>query len=176
MSFETIKTKTIYQGRAFDVLQEDVRMPEGHISKLDVISHQGAVTILPIDANGDIVLIRQYRHPTGGFILELPAGTLEDDEPPEICAQREIREEIGMSAGSLQIIGQFFLAPGYSTEYMHVFLAQDIQPNPLPGDKDEYITVERIPVKQVNSMVESGKIQDGKTLAAFFLAQPYLDF
>ena len=96
-------------------------------------------------------------------------------ETPEACARREVREEIGMSAGRLEKIGEFYLAPGYSTEYMYVFLATELSPDPLQPDEDEFLSVESIPLEQLLRMAESGKIMDSKSLAALFLARPYLE-
>lgn len=175
MKYETIQSIKMYQGRAFSVRKDEVRLPNGVSTNLDIVEHVNAVTILPIDAEGQIWFVRQYRHPAGIELLELPAGTLEDGEDPTTCAHREIREEIGMGAGSLQKIGSYFLAPGYSTEYMFVYLARDLYPSNLPHDEDEYLTVVRHPLTRVFEWVRSGEIQDAKTLASLFLAQPFLD-
>jgi ADP-ribose pyrophosphatase len=118
--------------------------------------------------------VRQYRHAVARELLELPAGTLEAGEDIEACARREIREEIGMSAGKLQKIGEFYPAPGYSTECLYIYLASDLHPDPLPGDDDEFIQVERIPADQVITLAEGGSILDAKTLAALLLARAYL--
>jgi ADP-ribose pyrophosphatase len=104
-------------------------------------------------------------------LLELPAGTLSPDELPEHCALREIREETGFAAGKLVKIGEFYLAPGYSTEYMHLYLATDLHPDPLPGDEDEFITLERVPIRQAYQLALNGGLQDGKSLAALLLAR-----
>jgi ADP-ribose pyrophosphatase len=172
MSIEVINRNTIYHGRAFNVRRDEVRMQNQHTAYLDIIEHVGAVTILPLDNEGRILFIRQYRHATGQVLLELPAGTLDPAELPENCALREIREETGYAAGKLIKIGEFFLAPGYSTEYMHVFLASDLRPDPLPGDEDEFISLEPIPIQQAYDMALNGGLQDGKSLAALLLAQP----
>jgi len=174
MKFDTIHSQPIYQGRAFSVRKDQVRLPDGAETVLDIIEHNGAVTILPIDMQGKIWFVRQYRHAAGLEMLELPAGTLEPGEAPEICAQRETQEEIGMAAGKLQKIGAFYLAPGYSTEFMHIFLATDLTPDPLPGDIDEFLQVEQIPLEQIPALIQAGNIIDGKTLAVFQLAAPYL--
>jgi ADP-ribose pyrophosphatase len=141
---------------------------------LDIIEHVGAVTILPVDANGRILFVRQYRHAAGKELLELPAGTLEVGELPENCALREIREETGFAAGKLTKLGEFFLAPGYSTEYMVVYLASELHYDPLPGDQDEFITLLPIPVDQAYELALNGELQDGKSLAALLLARPHI--
>ena len=174
MSIEVINRNTIYHGRAFNVRRDEVRMQNQNTVYLDIIEHIGAVTILPLDNDGRILFIRQYRHATGKELLELPAGTLDPAELPENCALREIREETGYAAGKLIKIGEFFLAPGYSTEYMHVYLASDLRPDPLPGDEDEFISLEPIPIRQAYDMALNGELQDGKSLAALLLAQPMI--
>jgi ADP-ribose pyrophosphatase len=174
MPIEVINRNTIYHGRAFNVRRDEVRMQNQNTAYLDIIEHVGAVTILPLDNEGRILFIRQYRHATGKELLELPAGTLDPAEAPEKCALREIREETGYAAGKLIKIGEFFLAPGYSTEYMHVYLASELRPDPLPGDEDEFISLEPIPIQQAYDMALNGGLQDGKSLAALLLAQPMI--
>jgi ADP-ribose pyrophosphatase len=174
MKFELLESKTIFKGKVFNLRQDQVRMPDGKRTQLDIIDHPPAVTLVPVDAEDYIWFVRQYRHPTGGEILELPAGVMETDEAPEVCASREIREEIGMSAGGMRLIGEFYEVPGYSSEYMYVYLAWDLKPEPLQGDEDEFISVERIPIKQAYHMAENGEIKDAKTLAALLLAAPHL--
>jgi ADP-ribose pyrophosphatase len=170
MKFELIRSEQVYKGRAFDVHRDQVRTPDSQVVTLDVVSHVGAVTILPIDQDGQVWFVRQYRHPAGQILLELPAGTLEPGEDPETCARRELREEIGMGADQIEKLGEFFLAPGYSTEYMHIFLAQGLSPDPLPGDEDEFLSPVVFPVSQIKQIVRTGEIKDAKTLAALSLA------
>ena len=107
--------------------------------------------------------------------MELPAGTRDGEEPFEECAAREIREETGMEAGSLLKVGEFYLVPGYSTEFMAVFLATELKENPLQADEDEFLQVEKIPLKQAIEMAERGGIQDAKSLAALLLARPHVE-
>jgi ADP-ribose pyrophosphatase len=174
MIIETLHQETIYRGHAFNVRRDDVRFPNQHIAHLDIIEHVGAVTILPIDADGRILFVRQYRRATGKELLELPAGTLNTGEAPEICALREIREETGFAAGKLTRLGEFYLAPGYSTEYMFVYLATELHLDPLPGDLDEFITLEAIPIDRAYELALNGELQDGKSLAALLLARPHI--
>ncbi len=175
MVFDPIHSRPVYSGRAFEVRQDEVRLPNGRSTVLDIVYHAGSVAILPIDQEGLVWFVRQYRHAAGQSLLELPAGVLEAGETPEAGARREIREETGMAAGKLRKIGVFFLAPGYSTELMHVFLASDLRPDPLPGDEDEFLSVEKISLPKVFKMAYAEEILDSKTLALLMLAQPYLE-
>ena len=170
-SFDLINSEPIYHGKAFKVRRDTVRLPNGREARLDVVEHVGSVVMIPVDGDGNILFVRQYRHPTGLDLLELPAGTVHDSEPPEACAARETREETGMEAGHLEELGAFYLAPGYSTEYMYAFLATDLTPNPLPPDSDEFLRVEKIPVRQAMEMAERGELPDAKSLAALLLAR-----
>ena len=171
MGTELLSSETVFEGKVFDVRVDDVRLPNGHRTRIDLVIHAGAVTFIPLDGEGSIWFVRQYRHATGGHLLELPAGTLEPGEDPAATAARECREEIGMSAGKLEVLGGFYLAPGYSNEYMHVFLATDLKPDALERDADELIEVVKMPVSQIVAQIHSGTIQDAKTLAALHMAQ-----
>ncbi len=169
-AFKLIKSEPIFQGRTFALRRDTVHMPDGRDTRLDVVAHGGSVVMIPIDADGNILFVRQYRHPAGLELLELPAGTRDGPEPPEACAAREMREETGMAAGKLDLLGSFYLAPGYSTEFMHVYLATELTPSPLPADADEFLQVEKVPASQAMEMAKRGKIQDAKSLAAMLLA------
>jgi len=174
MPFEVIESQVVFSGRVFKVRKDKVRVTESRVSHLDVVEHRNSVTIVPLDNDGNLWFVRQYRHPVGGNLLELPAGVIEPEESAEECAYREIREETGMAAGKLREIGSFFLAPGYSTEYMYVFLATELDPDPLDADEDEFISIEKIPVEKALRMAKSGQIQDVKSIGSIFLAQPIL--
>ncbi len=170
-----ISSKIIFQGKVFDVHQDQIQLPDGEQHQIDLVQHLPAVTMLPVDENGQIRFVRQYRHPAEKYLLELPAGVMDSDELPEVSALRELREEIGMGAKNLERIGGFYLAPGYSTEYMHVFWASDLYASPLPGDPDERIEIIKIPIAQIKQTIETGGIQDAKSLSALFLAQERLN-
>ena len=174
MAFELLKSEIVYPGHAFTIRRDTLRLPDGREARLDIVEHVGSVIILPLDTNGQILFVRQYRHATGLDLLELPAGTLDKDEAPEACARREVREETGMAAGRLELLGGFYLAPGYSTEYMHVYLATGLFYDPLEADTEEFLSVERIPLAEALAMCERGEIPDAKSLAAFTLAREYL--
>lgn len=175
MPFELLRSEILMKGRAFTIRRDYLKTPDGRETKFDIVDHGGSVILLPIDGEGNLLFVRQYRHAAGVDLLELPAGTRDGDEPFEECAAREIREETGMEAGTLTHIGSFYLAPGYSTEYMGVFLATDLRHNPLEADDDEFLSVEKISIKQALEMAERGGMPDAKTLAALLLARPHLE-
>jgi len=174
MDFTILSRKTIYEGRVFDIQKVLVRLPDGREHEYDLVSHSGAVTLVPVDQDGNIWFVRQFRLGALQELLELPAGVMEKDEPPEISAGRELREEIGMAADELRQLGQFYMAAGYSSEYMYIYLATGLHSSPLEQDEDEFLQVQAIPVKQVYEMVHANQIHDGKTLAALLLAEPFL--
>jgi ADP-ribose pyrophosphatase len=174
MNFEELNSVTIFRGHVFAVRQEQVRLPNGRTVQLDIVAHPGAVVLVPVDEENTLWFVKQYRHAAGEVMLELPAGTIEPGEDLDVCAHRELREEIGMAAESMQKIGEFYIAPGYSTEFLTIYLATHLHPDPLPGDEDEFIQVERIPAAQALVMAESGQFRDAKTLAALILARHYL--
>jgi ADP-ribose pyrophosphatase len=174
MKFELLKSETAYKGRAFSVRLDHLLTPDGKTVKYDILEHIGSISIVPLDENGQLYFVRQYRQAAQMDLLELPAGTLEAGEPPAEAAAREIREEIGMAAKNLKEIGSFYLAPGYSTELMHVFLATGLTHNPLSPDADEYLSVEKMSVAKAFELAENGHLLDSKSLAALLLARQYL--
>ncbi len=175
MEFKEIQRNTVFTGKAFNVELVTMLLPNGRETRYDLVNHPGAVTIIPIDEAGRILFVRQFRPGARRELLELPAGVLNSGEDPVGCAGREIREETGMAAGNLRLLGKFFLAPGYSSEYMHVFLATKLAAAPLKADEDEFLRVEAISVAEALHMAENGEIEDGKSLASLLLARPYID-
>jgi ADP-ribose pyrophosphatase len=174
MDFKEMGREKIYKGRVFDIERVQVRLPDQRDSYYEVITHPGAVSIIPLDAQGRILFVRQFRPAAWQEVLELPAGTLEKGEDPLDCAKRELREETGWAAKEIFKLGYFYLAPGYSSECLHMFLARDLYHAPLEADTDEFINVEAIAVDEVYEMARRGEFKDGKTLAGLLLAKPYL--
>jgi ADP-ribose pyrophosphatase len=171
---EILHSDTIFKGHAFSVELLLTRLPNGNRKVYELVRHSEGVTLVPIDPAGQIYFVRQYRIGASQALLELPAGMLEPGEDPASGAGREVREETGLAAGKLLKLGEFFLAPGYSSEFMHVFLATGLYPAPLEADEDEFLQVETMPVQRAYEMVDTGLIKDGKTLAALLLARPHL--
>jgi ADP-ribose pyrophosphatase len=174
MPFELIESEIVYPGRAFTIRRDHLRLPDGRTTKFDIVEHHGSVVLIPVDDLGNLLFVRQYRHAASKDMLELPAGTLDENELPLACAGRELREETGQAASQLDLLGGFFLAPGYSTEYMFVYLATGLYHAPLAADADEFLQVESVPLAQALHMAEQGQLPDSKSLAALFLARPHL--
>ena len=170
-TYRTISSSTVYTGNAFSVSQEEVELPTGSVVKRDIVRHPGAVVILAITDNGQLLLVRQYRHSVGKSILEFPAGTLDPKELPLNCAKRELAEEVGQQAAKWQALGTLFPAPGFCDEKQHLFIARALSPFRLPGDEDEIIEVETLSVEQVESAIICGEMEDGKSISIFMRAR-----
>lgn len=167
-----VSTRKVYSGRIVKLDVHEVRLPNGEHSMREQIRHPGAVAVVPLDTDRNVMMVRQYRLPAQQITLEIPAGTFqhdnEDAETPEDCAVRELQEEIGYKPGRLESLGGFFTAPGYTTEYIHLFMATDLIPSKIAGDVDEFLEVTRLPLADAVRAIESGQIVDGKTIIALF--------
>jgi|GEM_PF-189175 ADP-ribose pyrophosphatase len=148
--------------------REDLLLPNGAQCRLDIIRHPGAACVVPIYKNAHVVLIRQYRHAAGGFILEAPAGKLDHGESPENCAAREVIEEAGVKAGRLHKLGPIFTTPGFTDEVIHLFAATDLSDVPAAPEADEIIDTIVMPLREALELAASGEIRDGKTLCALW--------
>lgn len=174
MKFTTLHSEVIYRGRVFTLRKDTVRLPNDKSTDLDILQHNGGVAIVPLDDDGNVWFVRQYRQAAGEALLEIPAGTLEVGESPLENAHRELQEEIGMNARQITRLGSCFLAPGYSSEYMHIFLARDLFPAQLPADDDEFIDVVRVPLKKALALIDEGAFRDAKTILGLLWAQHLL--
>lgn len=169
-----ISQKILLRTKLFDVEEIELALPNHKNHSFQLVRHADSVTILPMDENGFIYWVSQYRVGAKTEILELPAGVMEKDESPLECARREVQEEVGMAAAELLPLGSFYLAPGYCSEINHAFLARKLSPSILPHDEDEFIHIQTHHVKNSLQMVLEGKIKDAKSLATLLLAQPFL--
>ncbi len=171
MSFEVQKTTDIYRGRIFDIFVEKVVLPNGVVKNREVVRHPGASAMVPLFDDGKIALIKQFRHAVGGFLWEIPAGTLEKEETPLNCAQRELTEEIGYEAAKLEKLTEILPAPGYTDERIHVFLATGLTPTQQNLDDDEVLEVQPTLFGDALEMIMTGEIQDAKTIVGLLLAR-----
>jgi ADP-ribose diphosphatase len=158
------KVKEIYRGRVVNLNVETVTLPNGATVELEVIRHQGAAAVVPLKDDGSVVLIRQYRHATGGYIYEIPAGKLDPGEDPRHCAARELEEEIGCRASSFTPLLSFFTTPGFTDEVIHIFLATGLTPGTQHLDHDEVLEVVEMPLDEAITRIQDGTIRDGKTI------------
>ena len=161
---KTLSSRLLHRGRNFDFLVDEVELPNGHVTQRDIVRHPGAVAIVPILGDGRVALIRQFRYATGKTLLEIPAGTLEQGEPPLECAARELREETGYEAEEFEPLLSCFMVPGYSDEVIHFFVARGLSVVGDDPEIDEEITLELHSLEEVRRMIEENVIEDAKTI------------
>lgn len=174
-SGETMATRVIHRGRVIDVVEETVRFPGGSVGELDIVLHQGASAVLPFlsDHTGDdplILMIRQYRHAVGRWLLEIPAGRLDAGEAPEACAARELMEETGCTASRMEPLVTILTTPGFSNERIHLFLASGLVSGQSHREADEFIEPEPVRLSDALDRIRTGEIADGKTIIAILYA------
>jgi ADP-ribose pyrophosphatase len=165
MEETTLRSERIYSGRIIRLDILDVRLPDGKEARREIIRHPGAVAIVALDEAQNVLLVRQYRNAADRILLEIPAGTLHPGEEPDACAWRELQEETGFLPGKLDHVGGIYAAPGYTTEYIHLYYATQLSESRLAMDDDEFIEVERLPLAEALTMIEQGMIADGKSVA-----------
>ena len=170
----TISSREIYRGSVVSLRVDKVRLPAGLETIREIVEHSDAVAVVPIDTNGNIVMVRQYRKAVEQRLLEVPAGGVEKGELPEEAAQRELHEETGYTAASIEPLVRFYTSPGFCTELMHVFLARKLSSGETKPDPDETIQVVPISFERVLDMVQRGEIKDSKSIASILLAHRFL--
>ncbi|HOK55166.1 MAG TPA: NUDIX hydrolase [Armatimonadota bacterium] len=168
---KTVDSKRIYDGRIVSLRIDTVRLPDGRHARREVVEHKGAVAIVPLLDSSKVVMVKQFRQPTGQVIIEIPAGTLDKPEEVDECAKRELIEEIGYSAGKLTKMFSTYLSPGYSDEMMHTFLAEDLTPAKSETDEDEFLEVITVELEDAVDMILTGEIKDAKTVCGLLMAQ-----
>lgn len=172
---ELIESHIIYRGRVVTLRIDTVRLPSGRTARREIVEHRGAVAIVPLLNPETVLLIRQYRQAVGETLLEIPAGTLEPNEPPDLCARRELEEETGHTARRLRKLFSQYLAPGYSQEVLHVYLAEDLTPAAQQLDEDELVELVPTPLREVETMILQGQIKDSKTIAGLLMTLRLLE-
>ena len=165
---QQMKSTVIASGRRLTYREDEVRLPNGVVSRREIIEHPEAVVIVPLTSSGKIVLIKQFRTAAAQVLIEVPAGLIEPGEAPLVAAQRELREETGFRAGSLEPLFGAFPTPGFCTEFMHFFLARGLTLDPLESDFDEIIEPIAMDITEALALVACGKIRDLKTISAVY--------
>ena len=168
------KITHIFTGRVITVNIEEVRLPNDHVAKLEVVHHPGGAAVLALDESHRMCLVRQYRHAASGYIWELPAGKIDNQEPPLQTAQRELEEEAGRRAREWRSLGDCLSSPGMLTEVVHLFLATGLTEVAHQLEAGEVLEAHWLPFEQVMQMAQSGELRDSKTLAALLRAAPYV--
>ncbi|HLX08228.1 MAG TPA: NUDIX hydrolase [Thermoanaerobaculia bacterium] len=171
---ERLTSKSVFAGRRIEVRVDRVRLPNGSELDFEMIHHPGAAAIVPLLGSGEVLMLRQYRYATGGWLLEVPAGTRDGDEPPELCAARELREETGYRAATLQPLGWIWTTPGFTDERIWLYLATDLVGGDQALESDEVLTLERLPLDRAVAMAAGGEIVDAKSVAALLRAAAWL--
>jgi ADP-ribose pyrophosphatase len=171
---ERLERRHVFQGRIVDLAVDRVRLPNGNVCELELIRHPGAAAVVPVEADGSVVLVRQYRYATGRWLLEVPAGKLDGDEAPELCATREVDEEIGFKVGSLSPLGWIWTTPGFTDEQIWLFLATELSPSRAALQPDEILTVKKMPLAEAVELALSGEIHDAKSVCALLRAAHHL--
>jgi len=159
------------KGRYLHFCVDEVTLSNGHISTREMVTHPGAVAIVALNAQNEVILVRQYRYPVQEVLYEIPAGKLEQGEDPSESAPRELAEETGFIAKRWEKLGTFYTAPGFSNEKMHLYFATDLEKEEAHPDPDEIITYEKFPLAEIFAMIEAGSIKDGKTILALLLLE-----
>jgi len=166
-----ISKKHIYQGNIISIESQTVELPDGREATRDVVLHPGASVIIPLSEEGELYMVKQYRKPIDSVSLEIPAGKLDQGEDPLVCAERELREETGLSADSIRHMISIHSTPGFSNEILHMYLATGLKEGELCADEDEFITSEKMPVDILVNMVMTGEITDAKSIIGILLAE-----
>lgn len=167
---QTLTSQKVFSGRLLHVYFDEVALPDGTTSTREWIKHPGASAVVPVFKNGDVMLVRQFRYPVSQVFYEVPAGKIDPDETADSTAERELREEAGLSCKNFQHIGHYYPGIGYSDEIIHLYTAWNITSVEQKVDDDEFLIKERLPLQKAFDMVHNGEISDGKTMVAILRA------
>ena len=159
-----LSSKRIYSGKVLKLDLDTVALPNGRTTELEILRHPGASAVVPLKEDGSVVLIRQLRHAAGGFIYEIPAGKLDPQEDPKDCAARELEEEVGYRAGSLELLTSIWTAPGFTDEVIHIYLGTHLEVGKQNLDQDEILEIVEWPLEEAMAKILDGTIRDAKTI------------
>lgn len=166
-----ISSKILFRGKILNLRYDIVRLPNGQEASREIVEHMGGVGIVAVTGEGKLLMVRQYRRPYDEVILEIPAGKLNEGEDPEECGRRELLEETGCTAKNFDYLGSFYATPGFSNETIYLYLATGLARGEMHLDADEFLNLEEYSLQEVENMIDSGEIHDGKTVIGFYRAQ-----
>jgi ADP-ribose pyrophosphatase len=171
---KTLSSQLVYEGRAVKLRVDTVETPTGRETTREIVEHSDCIAVVAIDADNNVLLVKQFRKPVEKELLEIPAGGIDHGEDPEAAVRRELREEIGYMPQKVKRLGGFYSAPGYCTEYIHLYLATDLVPSRLFAEDTEEISLVRVPVAQIPDLIASGRFCDAKSIAGLLTYLEYL--
>ena len=172
---KTISTQNIFSGRVLEFRVDTVELPDGSLATRELVHHPGGVAVVPVDDDGYVYLVRQWRKPYEEAVLEIPAGKRDKGEEPHASAVRELGEETGLVAEKYTDLGSFYPSPGYVDEVIYLYLATGLKKGEAHPDDDEYVETEKIHIDTLVDMIMNNEIKDGKTIAAVLKAKMFLD-
>ncbi|UCH43769.1 MAG: NUDIX hydrolase [Dehalococcoidales bacterium] len=170
---KTLSSQPVYKGRSVSLRVDTVQLPGGSETTREVVEHRSCVAVVAVDADDHILLVSQFRQPVARELLEIPAGGIDDGEDPEAAVRREMQEETGYLPGKVQRLGGFYSAPGYCTEYLHLYLATELTASRLFAEDTESISLVRVPVTEITGLITSGKICDAKSITGLLTFLKY---
>lgn len=173
MTYRLIQSRRVFDGKVVALRLDEVETPGGERFVAEIVEHRGAVGIVPVTADGRVLLVRQYRLPVGRDLLEIPAGTIEPGEPPDVCARRELAEEVGQAAARWDPLLTFYPSPGILTEQLHLYLARELTPRSLPREEED-LRVEAVALADAYRRIDSGEICDSKSIIGLHAARARL--
>ncbi|AQS59282.1 NUDIX hydrolase [Desulforamulus ferrireducens] len=171
---KTLSSRRVYEGKILNLRVDQVLLPNGKEGSREVVEFSQAVAVVALTDDDKVLLVSQYRYPVGEVLREIPAGKMDPQESPEVCALRELKEETGYAAASLVKLNEFYTTPGFTNELMHVFLAQNLTKGEQSPDEDEFVQVESVSLQEAIEMIFAGKIRDAKSIAGLLAAHYHL--
>ena len=169
-----VSSETLFEGHIVRLKLDQALLPNGKQAAREVVEHPGGVTILPLDAQGNVTLVRQYRYPFEAVVTELPAGKLDGPEEHRLAALRELKEEIGVTPDRLTYLGYLYTSPGFCTEKLHMYLAQGLHQGACQPDEDEFLELLSMPFEKLVAQIMAGEFVDAKTVATVLKAKVFL--
>ena len=170
-----LESRELYRGKIIDLFVDRVKLPNGNVCEFEMIRHPGAAAVVPVDADRNVVLVRQYRYAASGWLYEIPAGKLDEGEDPAVCAAREMEEEVGLRPGRLIPMGWIWTTPGFTDERISLYLATELVPSKQSLQSDEVLSVERMPLDEAVDLARRGEIRDAKSVCALLRAGHFLE-
>ncbi len=175
MNYKILESNILFRGKVFDLRVDKIKYDSGNEGIREIAVHPGGAVIVPVQEDGKLIMISQFRYPFEKFLIEFPAGKLDINEDPEVCALRELQEETGYSAGTIEKLGTISTTPGFCTEILHIFLAKNLTPGKHNREEGEYgMEVKEFSIEEIEKMILQGKIIDSKSICGFYLASKFL--